>query len=157
MKIISLDTSTTCTGWCVYENGEYSTSGCIDLKKSKLGTFERMDQMCLILLGYLDAERPDVVVAETTVVTRNAEAQRNLTMILGVIYGWCIKNGKKYAFLRPTEWRKYAKNDDEKVPKKREELKAWSIARCKELFNKEVKDDEADSILIGYAYTKMEV
>jgi len=30
--LLSLDTSSTSTGWAVFINGEYARSGCIDLK-----------------------------------------------------------------------------------------------------------------------------
>lgn len=108
--------------------------------------------MCTSLLSFLNKEKPNIVAIEITVVTRNAEAQRMLTMILGVIYGWCITHDCEYVGLRPTEWRRLVKRtSSEKIGRKREELKQWSICRVKELYGVNVNDDQADAILIGQA------
>lgn len=147
-KLLSLDTSSSCSGWSIFLNGEYSNSGVFNLKKIK-SSDERFKQMCTILLYTLNTERPDIVGIEMTVVTRNAAAQRLLTMILGVVYGWCVVHNVEFIMLRPTEWR--ALISSEKKGRKRDELKNWSISKVKTLFGKDVSDDEADAILIGQA------
>jgi len=147
-KLLSLDTSSSCSGWSIFLNGEYSSSGVFNLKKIK-SSDERFKQMCTILLYTLNTEQPDIVGIEMTVVTRNAAAQRLLTMILGVVYGWCVVHNVEFIMLRPTEWR--ALISSEKKGRKRDELKKWSIDKVKTLFGKDVSDDEADAILIGQA------
>lgn len=92
------------------------------------------------------------VIWETPVVVRNPQVQRMLTMIVGAIMGYCIEHNIVYNEMRPTEWRKYSKKRDEKLPRKREDLKKWSVSRVKELYGIDVSDDESDSILLGYAY-----
>ena len=84
---------------------------------------------------------------------RNPQTQRLLTMILGAIFGECNRKSIHYCSLRPTQWRSAVKGEDEKLPKKREELKIWSVGKVKELFNIEGIDDNiSDAILIGKAY-----
>lgn len=152
-KVISLDTSTSATGWALFTDGEYVRSGCIDLKNEKDSSV-RLRKMVNLIIATLKAAKPDVVYIETPVVMRNAQALRNLTVIMGAVYGYCVTHGIYFEDLRPTEWRKYAKNGDEKLPRKRAELKEWSKNRVLELFNKEVSDDESDAILIGWSQIK---
>ena len=73
-------------------------------------------------------------------------------MILGAVYGWCLVHNVYFEMLRPTEWR--ALISKEKKGRKRDELKAWSVRKVKELFGIDVTDDESDAILIGLAYVK---
>ena len=45
------------------------------------------------------------------------------------------------------------RNESEKLPRKREELKLWSMRKVVELFKiDDVDDNISDAILIGYAY-----
>ena len=148
-KLCSFDTSSSATGWCIYINGEYQKSGVFDLNEFKDTSEERLKYMCTLILNFLDKEKPDLVVAEMTVVSRNAAGQRLLTMILGVVYCWCIQNDVYFEMLRPTEWRKLI--SDEKKGRKNKELKAWSKAKVKELFGIDVGDDESDAVLVGMA------
>lgn len=155
-KVLSLDTSSSSTGWAVFVNGKYESSGCIDLKKIK-DSKERMKEMVFSIQDLLNSEQPDIVYVELTSVARNVSAQRTLTMILGAIWAYCINHDIYYEAFRPTEWRSWVKYADEKLPRRREELKQWSICRVKELFGIDVQDDTSDAILLGlgaiYKYT----
>ena len=152
--LLSFDTSTKKTGCSVFTDGKYTKSFVID-KSDMKDTKGRMEEMVADAKKVIEFYHPDIVVWETTVVLRNAEAQRNLTMILGAIWGECISNNIFYCSLRPTEWRK-AVSTGEKIPRKREELKQWGKDKVKELFGIEVEnDDESDSILIGQAYINL--
>lgn len=77
-------------------------------------------------------------------------------MIVGALFGLCAKYGVDFHMLRPTEWRKYSRADGEKLPRKREELKEWSISRVKELHGIDVDDNTSDAILIGQAWINKE-
>ena len=108
------------------------------------------------IITLIEREAPDVVVIEETVVTRNPQTQRMLSMILGVVFGCCVINNFKYCSLRPTQWRKLVRWDDEKLPRKRDELKLWSINKVAELYDvREIGDDISDAILIGRAFINM--
>ena len=151
-KLLSLDTSTTATGWSLFNNGKYINSGVIDLKKSK-NTSERIKNMVVQIMGMIDHHSPTVVAIETPVVCRNPLTQRLLTMIFGVVYGKCVESNIDFVELKPTQWRKLV--DTGKKPRKRDELKEWSKNKVKELYNMDVTDDESDAILIGRAYINM--
>lgn len=108
------------------------------------------------ITALIEREAPDVVVIEETVVTRNPQTQRMLSMILGVVFGCCVINNFNYCALRPTQWRKLVRLDGEKLPRKRDELKLWSINKVAELYDiQDIGDDISDAILIGRAFINM--
>lgn len=99
---------------------------------------------------------PEAVVVEETVVPRNPQTQRLLTMILGAIFGECNRKSIHYCSLRPTQWRSAVRDSNEKLPRKREELKLWSMSRVKELFGVDnIDDNVSDAILIGMAFVNL--
>ena len=151
-KLISFDTSTSSTGYAVYLSGKFHRHGLLDFKHVK-NTDERIKEMILKIYEIIETENPQIIVAEMTVVTRNAQAQRNLTMILGAIQGKCLENNIFFSLLRPTEWRKLVNNEKEKLPRKREELKQWSKQKVSDILGiNDINDDISDAILIGQAY-----
>ena len=151
-KLISLDTSTSSTGYAVYISGKLHRYDLIDFKRIK-NTDERIKEMILKIYEIIETEKPQIIVAEMTVVTRNAQTQRNLTMILGAIQGKCLENNIFFSLLRPTEWRKLVNNEKEKLPRKREELKQWSKQKASDILGiNDINDDISDAILIGQAY-----
>lgn len=151
-KLISLDTSTSSTGYAVYISGKLHRYDLIDFKRIK-NTDERIKEMILKIYEIIETEKPQIIVAEMTVVTRSAQTQRNLTMILGAIQGKCLENNIFFSLLRPTEWRKLVNNEKEKLPRKREELKQWSKQKVSDILGiNDINDDISDAILIGQAY-----
>ena len=149
-KLLSIDSSSSSTGYSIFEDGEYSRHGLINLKSVK-DSEERVRKMIAEIYELIELEKPKIIVTEMTTVTRNAQAQRTLTMVLGAILGKCVEEGIFYYSFRPTEWR--ALISKEKKPRKREELKLWSIQTVNELYDiHDANDDESDAILIGQAY-----
>ena len=147
-----MDTSTSSTGYAVYISGKLHRYDLIDFKRIK-NTDERIKEMILKIYEIIETEKPQIIVAEMTVVTRNAQTQRNLTMILGAIQGKCLENNIFFSLLRPTEWRKLVNNEKEKLPRKREELKQWSKQKVSDILGiNDINDDISDAILIGQAY-----
>lgn len=150
-KLISMDTSSNSTGVAIFVDGTLSHHFLIDLKKIK-NTEDRMKEMVKQIYEIIEKEKPDIIVTEMTVVTRNAQAQRNLTMILGAIYGKCIEDNIWYYSARPTEWRSLIDTDKKPKGRKRENYKEWSIDIVKEKYEINANDDVCDAILIGRAY-----
>ena len=137
IKVMSLDTSTKMTGWSIFIDGEKAE--------------ERIPIMISEIEDTIREYKPDIVVVETTVVSRNVASQRLLTMLLGMIWHICMKENIEFQSVRPTEWRSWVSS--EKKGNKREELKAWSVNKVKELFGViPESDDVSDAILIGYGY-----
>lgn len=152
MKILSLDTSTKGTGWALFINGIYESSGVIDdFKKVKDGE-ERLELMVRKLLSEIGYWQPDVVVIEKDVVFGNMKVIDMLMKIIGSVYGYCKTHDIFYYEFVPSEWRKYAKI--QAFGRKREAFKEASIKYIKDILNMEVTDDEADAICIGLAYIK---
>lgn len=148
-RLVGIDSSTVRTAFSVYDNGNLVDHLLIDKSKIK-NKEQKFESMCNSILDELDRLNPDIIVIELTSVTRNAVAQRQLTMIIGVIYSWAIRNDCEFVSYRASEWR--ALISKEKKPRKREELKAWAIQKVKELFSIDIEiDDIAEAILIGQA------
>ena len=63
MIILAFDQSTRITGWSVFENGQYSKSGVIDLHKIT-DTDERSKQMGVEICKVIEGARPDCVIIE---------------------------------------------------------------------------------------------
>ena len=155
MVVLSFDTSTTITGYAVYNDNKLVHYSSIDKSYIK-DSNGRMMQMINEIYNRIDQESPNVVVAEETVVPRNPQTQRMLTMILGAIFGYCIQNNIHYCSLRPTQWRSAVRDPEKKLPRKREELKEWSVSRVNELFEvKNIDDNVSDAILIGMAFVNI--
>ena len=155
MKILALDTSTKVSGYAVFNGNQLIRYSSIDKSDETDGNV-RMRDMVNDLSILIEREAPDVVVIEETVVTRNPQTQRMLSMILGAVFGTCVCNNFNYCSLRPTQWRKAVRGEDEKLPRKRDELKLWSIDKVAELYDiQEISDDISDAILIGRAFINM--
>lgn len=152
IKLLSIDSSTTSTGYAIYTNGQYNRCGGIDFSDIK-DTTTRLDKMVQSLYSLIAEEKPDIIVVEKMSVERNAQTGRNLMMIIGAVYGKCIDIDIFFYDFTPSEWRKLV--DPGKKPRKREELKIWSKNKAKEIFGVEdINDDISDAILIGLAYCK---
>lgn len=151
MKLLSLDTSTKQTGWAIFENGKYIKCGCIN--KGKItDSKERLVEMMNGIKELFYSEKPDFCVIETQVIIRNPKTLRVLTMLTGAVFFMCMANCTTFEQLSPSEWRKIIQPVGR--PRKRQELKEWSIKKCVELFGIEVNDDEADAVLIGEAFSR---
>lgn len=152
ITLLSLDTSTTSTGWAIFKDGVYQESGVInDFKKEKNG-YKRLELMVKELLLDIEQLKPDIIVIEKDVVFGNMKVIDMLMKIIGAVYGFCLKNEITYYEFAPSEWRKYVKL--QVFGRKRTEFKQASIKYVKDNFNKEVNDDEADAICVGIAYCK---
>ena len=147
--MLSLDISSVSTGWAIFENGKYVKSGTLTASGTAENHVPHMMTDIDILLSH---SCPDICVIEETILSRfNPKTFRTLTMILGAAMYICKKLETEFITLTPSEWRKLI--SAEKKPRKREELKAWDLAKAAELFGKEFEtDDEADAVLIGQAY-----
>lgn len=148
--LMGIDSSTKATGISVYVEGKLHTQELI--KADSTDSEDRMKKMIDGVYESMRYHEPDIVAIETPTVCRNQQTQRQLTMVFGAIYGFCVDNNIFFKAYRPSEWRKYWKDDV--MPRKRAELKEWAIKKVKNEYDKEVSDDVAEAILIGGAYIK---
>lgn len=162
--LLSLDTSSTITGWALFENGEYKTSGILNWSHIKKMN-ERLEIMYIDIIQNIQKLEPDIIVLEKDIVgsgkRQNMSTINTLVKLIGGIWGYCLQlnsnttmdytNGDFkifYTEYSPSEWRKLVGIKE----RKREECKKASIKRVKEKYGIEVDDNEADAINIGDAY-----
>ncbi len=146
--MISLDTSSATTGVAVWKNGKLKEYfALVKPKKEKDNNW-----MSYEILNVLSSYNPDIVIVEEAAVSRNMQTVRVLIMLIGIIKGWCMAKGVFFDSLKPTCWRKQIAGNDEVIPRKRVESKAWAIEKVKHLFNIEEIDDVCEAILVGQAY-----
>lgn len=149
---LSLDASTTTTGFAVFENGELISFEKIDLKISKLDADTRLHYMKTRILKTMDIYKPDIVVCEESSANNNIRVQRMLSELNGLIEGFALFTAADYIIYSPNVWRSLVGDRDKEIPSKRDDLKHWSVCRVKELYNLDItSDDIADAILIGQA------
>lgn len=159
-RMLSLDTSSSKTGWAYYEDAGYKKSGVIDLgtkecqKKYKGNSEKRVEDMCLSIINLLNEYKPHIIVIEKLNVGRNMNATRMLAKIMGVVYGYSLLHDDCFYYeIQATQWR--GQLGMQSKNKKREEFKQAAIEYVKDVLGIEVSDDEADSICAGIAYIKM--
>ena len=153
VKLLAIDSSTNKSGLAYFCNGKYKEHLLLDCSKDK-NMSSRFESMSQKLWGVLEIYKPNIVFIEETVVLRNAQTQRFLTRLQGVIYAWCINHGCEFNTIRPTSWRsaigmKQGRNV------KRNQLKEQSVKYVFDNYGLNVGDDEADAICIGDAVMKM--
>lgn len=148
-KTISLDTSSSETGYAIFLDGEYSSSGVLVPSKQAKGQ-EKMDEMCRKITSFLSDESPDIVIVERMSVGRNVKTARILAEIIGVVYGWCLAHQNVFfGEMSPSQWRGALGLQGKG---KREDLKREAIDYVKQYGIYVVSDNEADAICIGLAY-----
>jgi Holliday junction resolvasome RuvABC endonuclease subunit len=147
--MISIDSSSNKSGIAIFEDGLYAKHHLLDFSDNKQMEI-RFEKMAKALINTVSHYKPNIIYMEETVVVRNAQVQRFLTRLQGVIYAWCIMNDCEFNTIRPTEFRKELDFVQGKNVK-REELKQQAINYVKKIYNLEVNDDVADAICIGCA------
>ena len=143
MRILSIDSSTTSTGWCIYENKPIKYD-CICPNK----TLEYIDRVIYILkeLNALKLKyEPEIIIIEQLAVTRNAKVAQMLAGLQVAIEVMFRQEEYLVIESRPSEWRKYCNIKG----KKREELKQNAVNYIKNKYKIEVNDDTAESICIA--------
>lgn len=151
-NMMSFDTSSTSSGWALFQNAELSKFDTILHQEKETDLFQKMDLMIADLLALLEKYKPLIVVIERPPFKRDPKTLTALSEIVGAVRAWSILNKADYVEYTPSQWRKLVKSEDEKLPTDRNELKLWDIKKVCELYGiKDIGDDSADSILIGQA------
>ncbi len=159
--MISLDSSTSCTGYAVWENGCLKEHGTITLtdKEKKSDTPNH-----ILMYGKIEAlfkeKKPDIIVPELTNKPNNASTQRKLDRILGFMELYASQKHSFYYEMNNSTCRKVIRENIlplklEKDKPARPQWKEWSIKAVHKFFGIDVNDDESDALLIGVAYILM--
>ena len=147
---LSLDVSTTGTGWAIYDGSTLLQSGVIKPKPKSF--YERAKIMAnelktvqLRALRKYDKPFDDIVVEKNSVMGPNQQSMIKIGIVTGMILGRLVAD--EIYFVNVSTWRKYWKFSYKDRSKK--SMKQQAIATVLNEFKKQVKDDEADAILIG--------
>lgn len=163
-KIIGLDTSTNLTGIGIItydsEHKMSVKSTSINLKNQGPFSDAKFKNMVMAIYDVIKNEKPDVIVIEDNCVEgSNANMNPFYARKLKNLIGSCmaigyIKNTEVILY-SPTQWRSIVRDKTKDWDAHRAYCKAWAINQVKEIFNiTATNDDEAEAILIAYAYIK---
>lgn len=148
-----MDQSTKLTGWCIWKNGEYETSGIINYENVK-DTNIRFDNMCKSIMKLLDDYSPVVVYIEDTALQRNVKTLKELSQLQGIIIGYCKAQNIDIQIITPSKWRKQL-GFKQGAGIKRQDLKKQCFDWVKENLSIEKSEDEVEAVGIGAAVLKM--
>lgn len=165
VTLLSLDTSSTKTGWAVFKNGIYKESGVLDWSHIKDNTEDRLQIMYIDIIQHIQKYEPDILVIEKDIVgsgkRQNMSTINTLVKLIGGIWAYCVQLNMStpmnlptgefiifYVEYTPSEWRNLVGIN----ARKRDDCKTASIKLIKGMYGKDVDDNEADAINIGQAY-----
>lgn len=150
MVVVSFDQSTRCSGYTVFENGEYVCSGVVDLSKSKLDTDRRSFEMAKRLWKILKEYKPQHLVIENVQQMSSVQTVIILARLQGMIIGYAEAHKIEVHILQPAQWRS-ALGYKQGPRVKRAELKQQSIDYAKNTYGVKLPEDEAESLGINAA------
>lgn len=137
----------------MWKNGEYESSGIIDLQKQK-DLKVRFDSMIESIIDILDKYSPAVVYIEDTALQRNVKTLKELSQLQGVIIGYCKSKDIDIQIITPSKWRKQL-GFKQGAGVKRKELKQQCFNWVKTNIGIERSEDEVEAIGIGAAVLKL--
>ncbi|HEL2507166.1 TPA: hypothetical protein T7M07_001590 [Streptococcus suis] len=147
---LSLDISTAGTGWAIFRGSDLVQSGV--LKRKSKSYFERGRYMASELraiqsraLQKFDCPFETIIVEKNNVMGPNQQSMMSIGIVTGLILGRLIAD--QVVFVNVSTWRKHWKFIYKDRSKK--SMKQQSVLTVLREFNKQVKDDEADAILVG--------
>ena len=149
MTRMSLDASSTCTGWSVFEDGKYVKSGYVDLHKDK-DSEHRLYEMAKQITRLIAYYKPHKIILEDTYSSPNVSTLKTLANLAGAIKFYCYLHAIDVEMIYPSEWRKLLKIQEKGA--KRDALKNKALVLCQEQLNMPMLEiDEAEATCINLA------
>lgn len=160
MILLSLDASTSCTGYAVFDNCELITYGAIKPKGD--GWRDRIMDETMQLADIMRRYSPSRLVAEDIPKKPGANTLEKLGAVHGMILSLCAGFKIKPMFLLPSEWRKEVGFfDGTRKGMKRDVMKEKAVNAANDIFGLDLKwisptsskndDDVAEAIMIGWS------
>ena len=151
MKTVAIDSATRKTGMALFKDGELVDHLLIDLSKFKGYADERMIEMARQITSQIGwwYDVSLIYMEEPDGQSSNVNVYRMLSEIIGMVKFWADQWHIPVEEVKPAVWRKHC--GIKQGGKKRDELKAESVAFVKQTFGIDVGDDEADAICLGIA------
>lgn len=148
MRILSVDQSTTKTGYALFADGDLRTYGVI-ASKSK-DSLVRMRDMCSQIQGLIKKYKPSLLVIEKVSLHSSVPTLVSLANLQGAIFQMCYEKDIAYVLYAPSTWRRIIGILGGKL--KREDYKKRAIAFVENSYGVTVSDDCAEAICMGLAY-----
>lgn len=153
---MSLDVSTTGTGWAVFDGSILVQSGAIKPKSKSFYERGRLmtNELKMIQLRAIESYKKPfdyIVIEKNSVMGPNQQSMIKIGIVTGIILGRLVAD--EIYFVNVSTWRKYWKFSYKDRSKK--SMKKQAIATVLNEFKKQVKDDEADAILIGSYFVNL--
>ena len=148
MKYVSIDASTTCSGWSVFENGKYIDSGFIDLRKDR-DQEHRVYEMASKIGQIIDSNKPDVVFIEDTMMNSNTATLKLLASLGGAIKFFCYSHNYKFESIMPSTWRSILGIQIKGA--KRQELKNKALSLINDQLGLMLEEDQCEATCLGLA------
>lgn len=150
MRVISFDQSTRCSGYAVFEEGQYVCSGVIDMSKSDLDTQERSFEMAKAIWKLIKKYEPQYLIIEDVQNQSSTKTVIILARLQGMILGYAEAHGVQTYILAPTAWRRIL-NYSQGPKVKRAELKKQSENYVKNKYGFVKSEDENEAIALNDA------
>lgn len=157
--LLTLDISSSMTGWCVYKDGSYKKSGTLQGADAKRPGTERIIAMADSITGRLEVEAPDIIVIEDTYARSGFNSSKLLDRIHGAVIYRAAFEGIPVSYIAIPTWRAACGFPSTFALKKSgikscsKEYKRLSIRLASEITGYTITDDnEADAICIGAAW-----
>jgi Holliday junction resolvasome RuvABC endonuclease subunit len=152
-KVMSVDQSTRCSGYCFVEDNEYVCSGVIDMSKSELETPERSFEMAKAIWKLIKKYKPDYLIIEDVQNQNSTKTVIVLARLQGMIIGYAEAHGVQTHILAPSVWRREL-NYSQGPKVKRADLKKQSADYVKNTYGFIKSEDENEAIAINDAARK---
>lgn len=148
--LISLDESTTCTGYAVFNNEELIEHGTFSFKSKDV--LERVSLIMEEIENLIKTYSPDNMIIEDVQITMNAATAKSLLGLQFMIEIYAHRNNIPCETIRTTKWRKILGLSNSRTLD-RKAKKQETIDYVKNKYGIDVlRDDESDAIAIGTAF-----
>lgn len=157
MKVLGLDLSSKASGWSIFEDGTYKSSGVITATSTDL--IRRISKITKELDRIIEENQPDKIIFEEVLPTVGHNSNTNVLRALyymqaSVVFLLHDKYSKiPHELILPNSWRaKLGIHTGRGV--NRTSLKQADIKFAEEHFGIKCSDDEADAACIAYSWFK---
>lgn len=141
IRLLGIDQSTKCSGYCVMENGKYKKSGVIEVS-DKDDTMTRLENMNKEIIKLIRDVKPTWVIFENIQFQRNYQTYKTLAQLQGLIMAYLFQKDLGFTIVEPTAWKSCCGIKG----KKRIEQKMNTQKYVEDTYGVSVGEDEADSI-----------
>lgn len=142
-RVLSLDDSTTVTGWAVFDNEELVGYGKIEMTQSS--PIERISALKQWLLNMIAKWRPNLIGIEDIQQQDNVQIFKVLAQLQGVLLNTVYEAKIDFDVVHVASWRSYCGVKG----RSRSELKRNAQVKIKEWYDVSVTQDEADAICMA--------